>query len=127
MSNTSEWSFVAGDSPHRDEDAIGRAVVERTVGGHAYPHGRPRSWVLVAVVIAAFCAGGAAIIAHVWPLFWACAGVALLSLPAGKVIGILDDTVEVGVDDAVEVGAWPGEPGQTAVSQGLAGSPRRGR
>ena len=50
---------------------------------------------LVSVVIVAFCVGGAAIVAHLWWLFWACAGVVVLSVPAGKLIGIMDDTVIV--------------------------------
>jgi hypothetical protein len=51
--------------------------------------------VLVGIVIAAFCAGGVAIIEHLWWLFWLCAGVVVLSVPAGKIIGIMDDTVTV--------------------------------
>lgn len=60
-------------------------------GGH--PHGKPASWVLVAVVIAAFTAGGIAIITHAWWLMWACAGIIVLAIPAGKVVGIMNDTV----------------------------------
>lgn len=63
------------------------------VGHHPYRHGRPVSWVLVSVVIVAFCVGGAAIVAHLWWLFWACVGVVVLSVPVGKLIGIMDDTV----------------------------------
>jgi hypothetical protein len=51
--------------------------------------------VLVAVIIAAFVAGGAALITGSWWLFWACAGIVVLSVPAGKIIGIMDDTVMV--------------------------------
>lgn len=60
-------------------------------GGH--PHGKPASWVLVAVVIAAFTAGGLAIIVHAWWLVWTCAGIIVLAIPAGKVVGIMNDTV----------------------------------
>jgi hypothetical protein len=60
-------------------------------GGH--PHGKPASWVLVAVVIAAFTTGGVAIIAHAWWLVWTCAGIIVLAIPAGKVVGIMNDTV----------------------------------
>jgi hypothetical protein len=60
-------------------------------GGH--PHGKPASWVLVAVVIAAFAAGGVGIIAHAWWLVWTCVGLVVLAIPAGKVIGIMNDTV----------------------------------
>lgn len=85
-----------GDHPwQRTED---RHVPE---GGH--PHGKRSSWVLVAVVTAAFVAGGLAIILHAWPLLWACIGVVVLSIPAGKVIGIMNDTV-----------AWGSSPAATA-------------
>jgi hypothetical protein len=67
----------------------------QAVGGHHHRHGRLVSWVLVAVVVAAFCAGGAAIIARWWWLFWVCAGIVVLSVPAGWGIGIIKDTVEV--------------------------------
>ena len=60
-------------------------------GGH--PHGKPASWVLVAVVIAAFTTGGVAIIAHAWWLLWTCTGIIALAIPAGKMVGIMNDTV----------------------------------
>jgi hypothetical protein len=68
---------------------------ERPLGGHQYQHGKPASWVLVAVIIAAFVAGGVAIVTRVWWLFWTCAGIVALSVPAGKIIGIMNDTVLV--------------------------------
>jgi hypothetical protein len=71
-------------SPHAGEHAI---------GGHNHLHGRPGSWALVVVVIGAFFAGGLAIITRTWWLFWICAGIVALSVPAGKIIGIMDDTV----------------------------------
>ena len=40
--------------------------------------------------------GGLSIIAHVWWLLWACIAVAVLAIPAGKMIGIMDDTVDWG-------------------------------
>lgn len=95
MSNTSELPFPSGGKPGRDADTESARPAERPVGGHEAHHGRPRSWVLVGIVIAAFCAGGVAVVAHLWPLFWACAGVVVLAVPAGKIIGIMDDTVEV--------------------------------
>jgi hypothetical protein len=49
--------------------------------------------VLVGTVMLAFAVGGAALITHVWWLFWACVGVVVLAIPAGKMIGILGDTV----------------------------------
>ena len=61
--------------------------------------GRPRSGVLLGVVIVACYASGLAVIGHLWVLFWVCAGLVILAVPAGKVIGTLkvieitDDTV----------------------------------
>lgn len=89
MSNTSEVPFPSGGQSGKDKNK------ERPIGGHEHPHGRPRSWVLVGVVIAAFIAGGFAVVGHLWPLFWVCAGIVVLAIPAGKVIGIMDDTVMV--------------------------------
>jgi hypothetical protein len=66
---------------------------ERPAGGHPHTHGRPRSWMLAVVVIAAFCAGGLAVIGHWWTLFWVCAALVALAFPVGKLIGIMDDTV----------------------------------
>jgi hypothetical protein len=65
----------------------------QVIGGHHYVHGRPASWVLVTAIIAAFLAGGIAIIARQWVLFWVCAGIVVLSVPAGALIGIMHDTV----------------------------------
>jgi hypothetical protein len=48
------------------------------------------------VVVAAFTTGGLAIIAHAWWLMWTCAGICLLALPAGKIIGIMNETVAWG-------------------------------
>jgi hypothetical protein len=48
------------------------------------------------VVIAAFITGGAAIIAHAWWLLRTCIGIVVLAVPAGKMIGIMDDTVAWG-------------------------------
>lgn len=58
------------------------------------PHGKLSSWVLVAVVLAAFTAGGIALIVQAWTLFWICVAVVILSVPAGLVIGIMDDTMQ---------------------------------
>lgn len=66
---------------------------EKAVGGHDKRHGRPASWVLVGVVIAAAVTGAAAILAGMWWLFWLAAGIFVLCVPVGKVIGIMDDTV----------------------------------
>ena len=80
--------FSLGQGGFPEEQIEHRHVPE---GGH--PHGKPASWTLVAVVIAAFTTGGIAIIAHAWWLMWACAGIIVLSIPAGKVVGIMNDTV----------------------------------
>ena len=79
---------VTGGQPHQPFD---HPHARPTVGGH--PHGRPSSWVLTGAVVVAFLAGGAALILHLWWLFWVCVGVVVLSVPAGKAIGIMDDTV----------------------------------
>lgn len=63
-------------------------------GGH--PHGKPASWVLVAVVTAASVTGGISIITHTWWLLWACIAIVVLAIPVGKMIGIMDDTVDWG-------------------------------
>lgn len=68
---------------------------EVPVGGHETQHGRPASWVLVGIIIAAFVAGGFAIIYRQWWLFWLCVGIVVLSVPTGKIIGIMDDTVKL--------------------------------
>jgi hypothetical protein len=86
---SAEVSPGQGDNPR--EHISDRHVPE---GGH--PHGKPASWALVAVVLAAFTTGGLAIIAHAWWLMWTCAGICLLALPAGKIIGIMNETVAWG-------------------------------
>ena len=47
-------------------------------------------------MLAAFITGGLAIITHAWWLFRACTGIVVLAIPAGKAIGIMDDTVAWG-------------------------------
>jgi hypothetical protein len=66
---------------------------QRAIGGHSERHGRVSSWVLVFMVIAAFCVGGVAIIEQLWWLFWVCVGVVVGAVPAGKFVGIMDDAV----------------------------------
>ena len=51
---------------------------------------------LVTVVMAASVAGGIAVIAHAWWLLWACIAIVVLVVPVGKMIGIMDDTVDWG-------------------------------
>jgi hypothetical protein len=91
---------------------------EIVLGGHPHLRGRPVSWVLVGVLIAAFIAGGLAIVNHVWWLFWVCLGVTVLAVPAGRVIGIMNDTVLAG-DPSLQVG----QEGDVAEDTGLAVDP----
>lgn len=70
------------------------ACREEPGGGHRRLRGRP--WALVWVVIAALYVGGVAVIGHRWVLFWACAGVVALSIPAGKIIAIMGEAVAAG-------------------------------
>lgn len=84
----------AGKKP-LSADTSDNTYREEPLGEHPHRHGRPVSWALVIVVIAAFCVGGAAVISQLWVLFWVCAGVVALSFPAGKLIRIMDDTVTV--------------------------------
>ena len=84
---------------------------EQSLAGHAHLHGKPKSWVLVAVIIAAFIAGGFAVIDAAWPLFWVCLAVVVLSVPAGKLVGIMGDTVTIGDPSQQE-----GQGGHVAVS-----------
>jgi hypothetical protein len=62
--------------------------------------GKPASWIVVAVVTIAFLIGGIALITHTMWLFWTCVGLVVLSGPAGKAVGIMDDTVEWGSSEA---------------------------
>ncbi len=119
---------VAGQTGCMSADTDGRAEQgtapgshlpgERAVGGHERLHGRPVSWVLVGVLIVAFIAGGRAIVNQLWWLFWVCLGVTILSVPAGKVIGIMSDTVING-DPAQQVG----QGGTVAEDTGSAADP----
>jgi hypothetical protein len=97
---TGEISPGQGDQPW--EQIEDRHVPE---GGH--PRGKPASWVLVGVVIAAFITGGTAIIAHAWWLLWTCIGIVVLAVPAGKVVGIMDDTVAWGSTPAASHDSRP--------------------
>lgn len=57
-------------------------------------HGRPVSWAVVVVAIAAFAAGGAALILGLWIMVYVCAGIFALCGPVGLLVGIMDDTVQ---------------------------------
>jgi hypothetical protein len=74
-------------------------------GGH--PHGKPASWVLVTVVMVASVAGGLSIIAHAWWLLWICIAIVALVIPVGKMIGIMDDTVDWGSTPAASSDPQP--------------------
>ena len=131
-------NHLHADGPSEHGTAPGQHLPgEAAVGGHGHLHGRPASWVFVAVLIAAFIAGAFAIVNKLWPLFWVCLGVTVLSVPAGKVVGIMGDTVLVGdpsgqtgqedhvADDAgsavhpgVDVGPIPSGQGLPAAQQG---------
>ena len=88
-----------------------RQIEDRHVPEGGHPHGKPASWVLVALVAAAFVAGGAAIITHVWWLLWTGIAVVVLAVPAGKAIGIMDDTVAWGSTPAATADSPPDQQG----------------
>lgn len=77
---------------------------------------------LAAVVIAAFTTGGLAIIAHAWWLVWTCAGIIVPAIPAGKVVGIMNDTV--GGDITPPLAHEPSQD-QAADSRATSELPRR--
>ena len=83
---------------------------DRHVPEGGYPHGKPASWVLVAVVTAASVTGGISIITHAWVLLWACIAIAVLAIPAGKMIGIMEDTVDWGSTPAATSDPQPSRP-----------------
>jgi hypothetical protein len=91
---------------------------EQSIGDHPHLHGRPVSWLFVAVLIAAFVAGAFAVVLKLWPLFWVCLGIVVLSVPAGKLIGIMDDTVLNG-----DPSAQTGQEGRVAEDYGSAVHP----
>ncbi|HUN30906.1 MAG TPA: hypothetical protein VMU95_02720 [Trebonia sp.] len=106
MSNNPQANDYASNQSYR---------VERPVGSHLRRHGRPSSWVIVAVVLAAFVTGAFAIVFRLWPLFWVCVGIFVLSVPAGKVLGIMNDTV--GVEEPFD------EENKPAADQGTSAQP----
>jgi hypothetical protein len=55
-------------------------------------HGRPISWILVAVMIAGFIVGGLGLVLGPnWVLFWVGIGVVIVSGLASLATGIMDD------------------------------------
>jgi hypothetical protein len=87
---------------------------ERPVGGHEHLRGRPVSRVLAGVLIA----GALATVNHPWLPFWVCLGITALSGPAGKVVGIMNDTVPAG-----DPSPQPGREGQVAGHTGSVVNP----
>jgi hypothetical protein len=112
MRNKARRRGKAGGSGPREEISAGQGdrpweqIEDRHLPPGGHTHGKPASWVLVAVVTAAFITGGMAIITHLWWLLWACIAIAVLAVPAGKLIGIMDDTVDWGSTPA----ATPDQP-----------------
>ena len=93
---------VSGEAAHQPFD---HPEARPSLGGH--PHGKRSSWVLVSADVLAFLAGGTALIMHYWWLFWVCAGVVALSVPAGWAIRITDDTVVWGSTAGVNAASLP--------------------
>ena len=83
---------------------------DRHVPEGGYPHGKPASWVLVAVVTAAAVTGGISIITHAWVLLWACIAIVVLAIPGGKMISIMEDTVDWGSTPAATSDTQPSRP-----------------
>ncbi|PRY02592.1 hypothetical protein [Allonocardiopsis opalescens] len=94
MSERRKGPETEKDLPGRAATGSGEQPRPHMIGPSGSPHGSLRSWLLVAVVIAAFVAGGIALIINAWWLFWTAAAIVVLSVPAGKLIGIMEDTVE---------------------------------
>lgn len=125
------WPYAKRSRVQRSRSSDGGQVVEladgqgdqpwehlddRHVSEGGYVHGKPASWVLVAVVTAASLTGGISIITHAWVLLWACIAIAVLAVPAGKMIGIMEDTVD-----------WGSTPGATGDRQPTGPQADRGR
>jgi hypothetical protein len=88
------------------------------MGDHEHLHGSPASWALVAVLVAALVGGAFGLVYKAWPLFWVCLGIVVLSVPAGKLIGIMEDTVLDG-----DPSAQAGQEGRVAEDYGSAVHP----
>jgi hypothetical protein len=100
----------AGEIPDGQGDRPWEQISDRHLPAAGYSHGRPASWVLVAVVLAAALTGGISIITHSWWLLWACIAIAVLAIPAGKMIGIMDDSVDWGSTPAATTESQPPAP-----------------
>ena len=107
------------DEPNEHGTAPGGHLPgEQAVGGHSHLHGRPASWALVAVIILAFVAGAFAVVYAAWVVFWVCLAIVVLAVPAGKVVGIMGDTVTAG-----DPGQQVGQGGHVAEDYGSAVHP----
>ena len=62
------------------------------------------------VTTAAALTGGISIITHAWVLLWVCLAIAVLAIPAGKMIGIMNDTVDWGSTPAANAEPQPPSP-----------------
>jgi hypothetical protein len=91
---------------------------EEPIGDHSHTYGKPASWVLVGVAIAAFMTGGFAIVYGIWWLFWACLGLTVLAIPVGKAIDIMGDAVLTG-----DPSKQAGQGGSVAEDTGSAANP----
>ncbi len=72
----------------------------------------------ISAIVAAvsFVAGGVALMVQSWLLFWISVGVVLVSIPAGRVIRIMDDTVTAeGLPDGRPVAADRGSAADPGV------------
>jgi len=94
-------SLTAGQ-PHQPFDD---PEAQLSLGGH--PHGKASSWAVVGVVVAAFLAGGAALIVHLWWLLALSAGVVALCVPAALAVRMMDDTVIWGAAPGGDGGRLP--------------------
>ncbi|MDX6741877.1 hypothetical protein [Actinocorallia sp. A-T 12471] len=63
---------------------------------HGNPHGKASSWVVVITAIVALIVGAVAFVMNAWILMWICVAVAVLCIPAGLAVKIMDDTVSWG-------------------------------
>ncbi len=86
-------------------------------------HGKPGSWILVAVILGAFAAGGGLLVFNVWIGVYICAGVFVAAVVAGIPVGIMDDTVA----DTMPRLRDAGRTGRTMLEQPPPGSRHSGR
>jgi hypothetical protein len=119
---------VPGQGPGVTRPRLDAQHEDLITHGPGHPHGKPASWVAVAVMLAAFVAGGLSIITHLWWLLWTCLGIIAVAGIAAMSVGIMNDTVaygsnpaaapradrELGTDRVRADGPYPGVSGETA-------------